>query len=109
MTEHQYLVDLVQVAPVDVPAYLEALAEMAVPVMTAAGAALESCRTSSSDLGLDVDIEVVWRVPDFDEWNRVRRDLVLDPRWHEWGERASSLRRGGIRRFMRPVDLALRS
>ena len=109
MADYQFLVDLVQVAPDDVPAYLDALAEMAVPVMTEAGATLESCRTSSSDLGLEVDVEVVWRVPDFGEWNRLRRDLVLDPRWHAWGDRAKSLRRGGIRRFMRPVELPERS
>ncbi len=101
----QYLVYLVQVAPADAPAYLEAVATMAVPVMTEAGATLESCRSTFGDFGLDVDIEVVWRIPDFEGWNRVRRDLVLDPRWHEWGHRAASLRRGGSRRFMRPVEL----
>jgi hypothetical protein len=106
VADHQFLVDVVQVAPADVPAYLEALAEMAVPVMSEAGATLETCRTTSGDLGLDVDVEVVWRVPDFGEWNRVRRDLVLDPRWHAWGDRAKALRRGGTRRFMRPVDLS---
>jgi hypothetical protein len=102
----QFLVDLVQVDPEHVPAYLAGLKELAVPVMTEAGARLESCRTTSGDLGLEVDIEVVWQVPEFDEWNRVRRNLVLDPRWHEWGRRAAGLRRSGIRRFMRAADLS---
>ena len=56
-----FLVDVVQVSERDAEAYLRALDEDGVPVMTAAGAALESCRSTHAGLGTDVDIEVVWR------------------------------------------------
>lgn len=100
-----YLVDRVQVAPADVPAYLQALSDSAYPVLTGAGLELESCRATAADLGLDVDVEVVWRVESFEAWNEIRRDLVRHPGWRAWARRAEGLRRGGSRRFMFPVDL----
>lgn len=95
-----YLVDVVQVGEHDATAYLRALEEDGVPVMTAAGAALESCRSTYGGLGTDVDIEVVWRFHDLAHWNVIRRNLVLDPRWYAWAQRAASLRHGGTRRIM---------
>ncbi len=103
--EEFFLVDVVQVAPGDVAAYLRTFEELGLPVMRRAGAVLESCRATADDLGVDVDIEVVWRLPGFVTWNRIRRDLVVDPVWHDWGRRAAALRRGGARRIMRPVTL----
>ncbi len=95
-----YLVDTVQVAEEDAETYLHALEEDAIPVMTAAGAAMESCRTTHPGLGGDVDIEVVWRFRDLAHWNLIRRDLVLDAGWYRWARRAGRLRRGGTRRIM---------
>jgi hypothetical protein len=100
-----FLVDVVQVEEDDAAVYLRAIEELAVPVMTAAGAALESCRSAGSGLGVDVDIEVVWRIRDFAHWNLVRRNLVLDPRWYTWAQRAAGLRRGGTRRIMTDAPL----
>ncbi len=100
-----FLVDVVQVGERDAEAYLQALDEDGIPVMTAAGATLESCRSTHAGLGTDVDIEVVWRVHDFADWNLIRRNLVLDPRWYVWARRASGLRRGGTRRMMADVSL----
>lgn len=95
-----FLVDVVQVAPGDAPAYLRLLHELAIPVMTSAGAVFESCRSTACDLGLDVDIEIVWRFADFATWNLIRRDLVQDPAWYQLSTRAAALRRSGTRRFM---------
>jgi hypothetical protein len=98
-----YLVDTVQVGEEDAPLYLRTLEEVGIPVMTAAGAALESCRSTHSGLGTDVDIEVVWRIGDLGHWNSIRRNLVLDPGWYRWARRAAGLRRGGTRRIMGDV------
>ena len=95
-----FLVDTVHVAEQDAEAYLSAVQEVAVPVMTAAGAVMESCRSTPSGLGIDVDIEVVWRCRDLAHWNLIRRNLVLDPGWYRWARRAGRLRRGGTRRIM---------
>jgi hypothetical protein len=95
-----FVVDVVQVREHDAPAYLRALEEAGIPVMTAAGAALESCRSTGSGLGQEVDIEVVWRCRDFAQWNLIRKNLVLDARWYAWAQRAAGLRRGGTRRIM---------
>lgn len=100
-----FIVDTVQVDPERLPAYLAALGETGVPVMTAAGLELESCRATADDLGLEVDVEVVWRVPDFERWNEIRRDLVRSAAWRSWARRAEALRRGGSRRFMHAVTL----
>jgi hypothetical protein len=99
-TSDLFLVDVVQVDDDRAGAYLRAIEELAVPVMTAAGASLESCRSAGSGLGVEVDIEVVWRVRDFAHWNLIRRNLVLDSRWYTWAQRAAGLRRGGTRRMM---------
>lgn len=104
-----FLVDVVQLGEDDAEPYLRALEEDGIPVMRAAGAALESCRATHAGLGTDVDIEVVWRFEDFAHWNLIRRNLVLDPRWYVWAKRARELRRGGTRRIMADTRLAGRS
>lgn len=104
-----FMVDVVQVGEHDAAAYLRALDEDGIPVMTAAGAVLESCRSTFAGLGADVDVEVVWRFRDFAHWNLIRRNLVLDPRWYAWARRAGGLRRGGTRRIMANVSPDRRS
>jgi hypothetical protein len=104
-----FLVDVVQVEEQDAPAYLRALGELAIPVMTAAGASFESCRSTPSGLGVEVDIEVVWRFSDFAHWNLIRKNLVLDPQWYAWAQRAAGLRRGGSRRIMADTPLPARA
>lgn len=95
-----FLVDLVQVGERDAEAYLRSFEQDGIPVMRAAGASLESYRSTQAGLGTDVDVEVVWRCHDFAHWNVIRRNLVLDPRWYVWAHRAAELRRSGTRRFM---------
>ncbi len=95
-----YLVETVQVAEQGAAAYVRTVEELAIPVMTEAGAVMESCRITHTGLGVDVDIEVVWRIGDLAHWNRVRRNLVLDPGWYRWARRAARIRRGGSRRIM---------
>ena len=98
-----YLVDTVQVRPADVTPYVELVRSAGVPVMTGAGAAFVSCWTTSAELGEDVDVQVTWSFGDHTEWNEIRKNLVLDRRWHDFARRAAGLRTGGTRRFYYPV------
>jgi hypothetical protein len=95
-----FIVDRVEVDAEKVGAYLRAVQSQAVPIMERHDAQLESCRTTRDDIGAVAEIEVIWRVSDNVTWNRIRRDLVLDPEWYEWGQVASELRRGGTRLHM---------
>ena len=94
-----HIVDTVEVDAAEVDAYLEAVRNLGVPVMTDAGASLMSCAASPPDIGDPVCVQVVWGVDGFERWNEVRRDLVLDPRWYAYAARISTLRHGGTRRF----------
>jgi hypothetical protein len=94
-----FLVDVIQIDALHAEEYLRLVHEVAVPVMTAAGAALAACWSTARDLGEDVDVLVAWSIGDHARWNEIRRNLVLDPRWHEYGRAAARLRRGGTRRF----------
>jgi hypothetical protein len=101
-----HLVDTVEVEPQHVAAYLEVVRTMGMAVMTDAGAAFVSCATTSSEIGELVFIQVVWEVGDHVRWNEIRRDLVLDPRFHEYGSTLAALRVGGTRRFFTTAPLA---
>lgn len=100
-----HLVDTVEVDGDHVDGYLAALQGLGIPVMTEAGASFVSCRATSRHLGENVCIEVVWAFEDHDSWNEIRKNLVLDPRVYEYGERIAALRTGGTRRFYYPVDV----
>jgi hypothetical protein len=97
MTVH--LVDTIQVRPADLEAYVALVHDVAVPVMTAAGASFVSCLATSPSLGEDVDVQVTWSFRDHVEWNEIRKNLVLDRAWHDLALRAAALRTGGTRRF----------
>lgn len=96
-----YLVDTVAVAPHDVDEYVRTIFSEVVPVMQQAGAVFEHCRTTSSDFDRPVDIEVAWSFDDNEAWNDIRRNLVLDPRWHHCADVLGRLRSSGTRRFLR--------
>ena len=100
-----HLVDTVEVEVDRVDEYLGALRTVGIPVMTEAGASFVSCRITSRHLGENVHIEIVWGFEDHVRWNEIRRNLVLDPRYHQYGERTAALRTGGTRRFYSFVDL----
>lgn len=94
-----YVVDSVRVAPGDADAYLALVRDVALPIMTAAGATLAWCTSTAPDLGEDVEVVVAWAAGDHARWNEIRRALVLDPSWHRYGAAAARLRRDGTRRF----------
>jgi hypothetical protein len=94
-----FLVDVIQIDAKDADEYLRLVHDVAVPVMTAAGAALAACWSTAQDLGEDVDVLVAWSIGDPARWNEIRKNLVLDPRWHRYGREAARLRRGGTRRI----------
>jgi hypothetical protein len=55
------------------------------------------------EIRADVDVQVVWSFDDHEQWNVVRKNLVLDPRWYEYAGRIAALRTGGTRRFYHPA------
>ncbi len=101
-----HLVDTVEVEPEHVDRYLELVSTLGMAVMTDAGASFVSCATTPGDVGERPHIQVVWAFDDFVHWNEIRKNMVLDPRYHEYGGTAASLRVGGTRRFFVPVTLS---
>jgi len=92
-----------------VEGYLDLVRTMGMAIMTDAGATFVSAATTSSEVGERIHIQVVWAFDDFVHWNEIRKNLVLDPRYHEYGSTAASLRVGGTRRFFIPATLSLSS
>jgi hypothetical protein len=101
-----HLVDTIEVEPEHLAAYVELVETVGVPTMTDAGASLVSSTTTASDIGEAVLIQVVWGFADHEAWNEIRKNLVLDPGWHDYARRAAALRRGGTRRFYYPTSVA---
>ena len=103
-----YVVDTIELEPRYVALFLEVVEHLGVPVMTDAGASFVSCATTSADLGENVDIQIVWAFDDHAQWNVIRRNMVLDPRWYEYARQGAALRTGGTRRFFYPVSFSER-
>lgn len=104
-----HLVDTVEVEVEHVEAYLELVGTLGMATMTSAGANFVACATTSGEVGERVHIQVTWAFDDFVHWNEIRKNLVLDPRYHEYGSTAASLRVGGTRRFFTPAALPANS
>jgi len=101
-----HLVDTIEVGVEHVDDYLELVSTVGMAVMTDAGATFVSCATTSREVGEAVHVQVVWGFDDHEQWNEIRRNLVLDPRWYEYGARSATLRIGGTRRFYTPAPLS---
>jgi hypothetical protein len=93
-----HLVDEQQVAAADVDEFLALVRGEGSALMERAGATFVSC-DAGPDLGDDVDVLTVWSFHDFAAWNRIRRDLMFDPRYGPYAAALVRLRRGGTRRF----------
>ena len=103
-----HVVDTIEVGVEHVDDYLELVGTVGMAVMTDAGATFVSCATTSREVGEAVHVQVVWAFDDYEQWNEIRRNLVLDLRWYEYGARTATLRIGGTRRFYTPVPLPSR-
>jgi len=93
-----YVVDTIEVEAHLVAPYLDAVEQLGVPLMTDAGAFFVSCATTSADIGEIVDVQIVWAFDDHAQWNVIRKNMVLGPRWYEYSDRVAALRNGGTRR-----------
>jgi len=100
-----HLVDTVEVEPARLEDYLDVVGTLGMAVMTDAGATFVSCATTSGKVGERVHVQVVWAFDDHVRWNEIRKNMVLDPRYHEYGSVLASLRVGGTRRFFTPAGL----
>ena len=101
-----YVVDTIEVEPEVVARYLETVAHLGVPVMTDAGAGFISCWETSGELGEEVSVKTIWSFTDHVEWNVIRKNMVLDPRWYEYSQKIAQLRTGGTRRFFYPASFS---
>ena len=101
-----YIVDTVEVDARDADEYLRIVETMGVPVMKAAGARFISCWGTSKDLGEPVNIKTIWACDDHVEWNEIRKNMVLNPRWFEYSDKISKLWTGGNRRFYYPAGFS---
>jgi hypothetical protein len=101
-----YVVDTAHVEPADADEYLRIVETECVPVMTDAGAGFVSCWSTSGELGEEVSIKTIWSFADHVEWNEIRKNMVLDPRWYGYSEKIDRLRTGGTRRFFYPASFS---
>jgi hypothetical protein len=98
------LVDHQQVAAADVSEFVALVRAQGVPLMESAGVTFVLCE-AAPEVGDDVDVLTVWSFGDFVEWNRIRRDLMFDPRYAPYVTELARLRRGGTRRFYPDADV----
>ena len=101
-----YMVDTVEVDAQDADEYLRIVETAGVPVMKEAGARFVSCWSTSKELGEPVNIKTIWAFDDHVEWNEIRKNMVLDPRWFGFSDQISKLWTGGTRRFYYPADFS---
>jgi hypothetical protein len=101
-----FVVDTALMEPANAPEYLRLVETEGVPVMTGAGAGFVSCWSTSAELGEEVSVKTIWSFADHAEWNVIRKNMVLDPRWYAYSEKIKPLRTGGTRRFFYPASFS---
>ena len=94
-----YRVDTVELDPANAEEYGHVVEGEMVPLMDEAGAVFEGCLRTARGLGGPVSVQTTWSCAGFEEWNVIRRNLVLDPRWYACAEHLNGLCLGGTRRF----------
>jgi hypothetical protein len=94
-----YMIDTIDVEPSGADAYISLVETELRPIMEEAGAVLEYCRRSDDGIGEPVSVQTSWLLSDLSNWNVVRKNLVLDPRWYACAERLRTIRMAGTRRF----------
>jgi hypothetical protein len=101
-----YVIDTIEVEPAPVTQYLEAVRTLGLPVMTEAGAFFVSGATTSSDIGENVAVQIVWGFEDHDDGNLIRRTMVVDRPWYEYGRTIAAPRPSGTRRIYHRVGFS---
>lgn len=94
-------VDTVEVDADVAGEYRRAIEEELAPLVEEAGATFEGCWSSLDQDASPVLVQTAFSCAGLDDWNVIRRNLVLDPRWYACAERLHGLTRGGTRRFYR--------
>lgn len=101
-----HLVDTVEVRAEDVDAYLDAFREYYLEGAIKRGMELVACWHTPVDIGDVVTVMVVFALPSWEEWERIRNEGVRDRRMATWVERRRALVLHGTRRFYEPASLA---
>jgi hypothetical protein len=97
-----HLVDTVEVRADDLDAYLDAFREYYLTGATERGMDLVACWHTPVGIGDVVSIMVVFALPSWEEWERIRNAGVRDRRTATWVERRRPLVLRGTRRFYEP-------
>jgi len=97
-----HLVDTVDVRAGDLDAYLEAFREYYLTGATERGMELVACWHTPPAIGDVVSVMVMFALPSWEEWERIRNASVHDRRMATWVERRRALVLHGTRRFYEP-------
>jgi hypothetical protein len=100
-----FLVESVDVRPDDVDAYVAAFETHYLPGALDRGMELVGCWHTPKQIGEDVTVTVIFRLPGWAEWEQMRNRAVGDPGVATWVATRRDLMVRGSRKFYEPAAL----
>ena len=100
-----FLVESVDVRSADVDAYLSGFETHYLPGALDRGMDLVGCWHTPTQIGEDVTVMVIFRLPGWAEWEQIRNAAVADPGVAAWVAVRRDLMVRGSRKFYEPAAL----
>jgi hypothetical protein len=100
-----FLVESVDVRPDDVDAYVHGFETHYLPGALDRGMELVGCWHTPTQIGEDVTVTVMFRLPGWAEWEQIRNAAVGDPGVAAWVAVRRDLMVRGSRKFYEPAAL----
>ena len=100
-----FLVESVDVRPDDVDAYIAGFETNYLPGALERGMELVGCWHTPKQIGEDVTVTVIFRLPGWAEWEQIRNGAVGDPGVAAWVALRRDLMVRGSRKFYEPAAL----
>jgi len=100
-----FLVESVDVRPDDVDAYVRGFETHYLPGALDRGMELVGCWHTPTQIGEDVTVMVIFRLPGWAEWEQIRNAAVADPGVAAWVNVRRDLMLRGSRKFYEPAAL----
>jgi hypothetical protein len=100
-----FLLESVDVRPDDVDAYVTAFETHYLPGALERGMELVGCWHTPTQIGEDVTVTAVFRLPGWAEWEQIRNAAVGDPGVAAWVAARRDLMLRGSRKFYEPASL----
>jgi hypothetical protein len=100
-----FLVESVDVRPDDVDAYVRGFETHYLPGALERGMELVGCWHTPKEIGEDVTVTVIFRLPGWAEWEQIRNAAVGDPGVAAWVNVRRDLMVRGSRKFYEPAAL----